>query len=98
GGYGGCGGVGFSSSAALFSPVVKEACAKALPHVVITEAIGSSETGFTGLTFVTPGAEQRGGPTVTPGPDVIVLDDEGRPAGPGQGGRLGRGGHVPLGY
>jgi len=98
GGYDASSVVAFSSTAALFSPVVKEACAKALPNVVITEAIGSSETGFTGLTFVTPGAEQRGGPTVTPGPDVIVLDDEGRPAGPGQVGRLGRGGHVPLGY
>ncbi len=87
-----------SSTAALFSPVVKEACAKALPGVVITEAIGSSETGFGGLSFVTAGAEQRGGPTVTPGPDVIVLDDDGRPAGPGQVGRLARGGHVPLGY
>jgi 3-oxocholest-4-en-26-oate---CoA ligase len=98
GGYDASSVVAFSSTAALFSPVVKDACAKALPNVVITEAIGSSETGFTGLTFVTPGAEQRGGPTVTPGPDVIVLDDEGRPARPGQVGRLGRGGHVPLGY
>jgi 3-oxocholest-4-en-26-oate---CoA ligase len=90
--------VAFSSTAALFSPVVKDACAKALPGVVITEAIGSTETGFAGLTFVTAGAEQRGGPTVTPGPDVIVLDDDGRPAAPGQIGRLARGGHVPLGY
>jgi acyl-CoA synthetase (AMP-forming)/AMP-acid ligase II len=90
--------VAISSSAALFSPVVKDACAQALRGVVITEAIGSSETGFGGLTFVTAGAEHRGGPTVTPGPDTIVLDDEGRPAGPGQVGRLARGGHVPLGY
>ena len=90
--------IAISSSAALFSPVVKEACVKALPNVVITEAIGSSETGFGGLSFVTAGAEQRGGPTVTPGPDVIVLDDDDRPAGPGQIGRLARGGHVPLGY
>jgi acyl-CoA synthetase (AMP-forming)/AMP-acid ligase II len=90
--------IAISSTAALFSPVVKEACVRALPNVVITEAIGSSETGFGGLSFVTAGAQQRGGPTVTPGPDVIVLDDDGRPAGPGQVGRLARGGHVPLGY
>jgi 3-oxocholest-4-en-26-oate---CoA ligase len=90
--------VAVSSSAALFSPAIKEACVKALPNVVITEAIGSSETGFGGLSFVSAGAQQRGGPTVTPGPDVIVLDDEGRRAGPGQVGRLARGGHVPLGY
>jgi 3-oxocholest-4-en-26-oate---CoA ligase len=98
GGYDASSLVAFSSTAALFSPVVKDACAQALPNVVITEAIGSSETGFAGLTFVSAGAAQRGGPSVTPGPDVIVLDDEGRPAGPGQVGRLARGGHVPLGY
>ena len=98
GGYDASSLLALSSTAALFSPVVKDACAKALPNVVITEAIGSSETGFGGLAFVAAGAEHRGGPTVTPGPDVIVLDDEGRRAGPGQVGRLARGGHVPLGY
>jgi 3-oxocholest-4-en-26-oate---CoA ligase len=87
-----------SSSAALFSPVVKEACARTLPNVVITEAIGSSETGFAGLSFVSAGAPHRGGPTVTPGPDVVVLDDDGHRAPPGQVGRLARGGHVALGY
>ncbi len=87
-----------SSSGALFSPVVKDAFAAALPNVFITDAIGSTETGFTGLGMVTAGAEQRGGPTVKPGPDVIVLDDEGKPAPPGQVGRIARGGHVPLGY
>ncbi len=98
GGYDSSSLVAISSSAALFSPVVKDACAATLPSVVITEAIGSTETGFAGLSFVTAGARQRGGPTVTPGPDTIVLDDEGGRAGPGQVGRLARGGHVPLGY
>ena len=32
------------------------------------------------------------------GPDVIVLAEDGGLAGPGQVGRLARGGHVPLGY
>jgi 3-oxocholest-4-en-26-oate---CoA ligase len=90
--------VAMSSSAALFSPAVKDACATALPGVVITEAIGSTETGFAGISFVTAGEPHRGGPTVMAGPDVIVLDEDGRPAGPGQVGRLARGGHVPLGY
>jgi acyl-CoA synthetase (AMP-forming)/AMP-acid ligase II len=87
-----------SSSGALFSPVVKDAFAAALPGIVITDAIGSTETGFAGIGLVAAGAPQRGGPTVTPGPEVIVLDDHGCPAGPGQVGRLARGGHVPLGY
>jgi 3-oxocholest-4-en-26-oate---CoA ligase len=90
--------VAMSSSAALFSPAVKDACTKALPGVVITEAIGSTETGFAGITVVTAGEPNRGGPTVMAGPDVIVLDDDAKPAGPGQIGRLARGGHVPLGY
>jgi acyl-CoA synthetase (AMP-forming)/AMP-acid ligase II len=87
-----------SSSAALFSPAVKDACVAAWPHAVVTEAIGSTETGFAGLGFVQAGAEQRGGPTVTPGPDVIVLDQDNRPVRPGEDGRLARGGHVPIGY
>jgi acyl-CoA synthetase (AMP-forming)/AMP-acid ligase II len=90
--------VAVSSSAALFSPVVKDTCVKTLPNVVFTDAIGASETGFTGLSFVTAGGQQRGGPSVTPGPHTVVLDDEGGLAGPGQIGRLARGGHIPLGY
>jgi 3-oxocholest-4-en-26-oate---CoA ligase len=78
--------------------VVKDAIAAALPNIVITDAIGSTETGFAGIAAVTAGAPQRGGPTVAPGPEVIVLDEDGRPAPPGQVGRLARGGHVPLGY
>ena len=90
--------VAVSSSAALFSPAVKDACTKALPNVVITEAIGSTETGFAGISFVSAGEPHRGGPTVMAGPDVIVLAEDGGVAGPGQVGRLARGGHVPLGY
>ncbi len=90
--------VAVSSSAALFSPAVKDACAQALPDAVITEAIGSTETGFAGISFVSAGEPHRGGPTVMAGPDVVVLDDHGGLAGPGQVGRLARGGHVPLGY
>ncbi|HEV2932480.1 MAG TPA: acyl-CoA synthetase [Streptosporangiaceae bacterium] len=90
--------VAVSSSAALFSPAVKDACAEALPDAVITEAIGSTETGFAGISFVSAGEPHRGGPTVMAGPDVIVLGDDGRPAAPGTVGRLARGGHVPLGY
>jgi 3-oxocholest-4-en-26-oate---CoA ligase len=98
GGYDASSLVAMSSSAALFSPAVKDACAKALPDVVITEAIGSTETGFAGISFVSAGEPHLGGPTVMAGPDVIVVDDDGGVARPGQVGRLARGGHVPLGY
>jgi acyl-CoA synthetase (AMP-forming)/AMP-acid ligase II len=90
--------VSFNSTAALFSPAVKDACVKALPTVFISEAIGSTETGFAGIAFISADDQHRGGPTVAAGPDVIVLGDDNKPAGPGQVGRLARGGHVPLGY
>jgi 3-oxocholest-4-en-26-oate---CoA ligase len=88
----------FSSSASLFSKTVRETVAATLPGVMITDAIGSTETGFAGIAFISAGDEHRGGPTVNAGPDVIVLDDDGSICGPGQTGRLARGGHVPLGY
>jgi acyl-CoA synthetase (AMP-forming)/AMP-acid ligase II len=98
GGYDASSMFAISSSGALFSPVVKDAFAAALPNIVITDAIGSTETGFAGIAAVSAGVTQRGGPTVAPGPEVIVLDEHGRPAPAGQIGRLARGGHVPLGY
>jgi 3-oxocholest-4-en-26-oate---CoA ligase len=90
--------VSVNSTAALFSPAVKDACTKALPNVFLTEAIGSTETGFAGIAFVSADDEHRGGPTVTAGPDVIVVDEAGGVCGPGETGKLARGGHIPLGY
>ena len=61
-------------------------------------AIGASETGFTGLGYVSAGNKRAEGPTVTPGPATIVIDEDNKPVGPGQVGRLAKGGHIPLGY
>ncbi|AHH96772.1 acyl-CoA synthetase [Kutzneria albida] len=90
--------VAISSSAALFSQAVKDQYLATFPNVVITDAIGSSETGFTGIGVVAQGQEHRGGPRVKADPDSIVLGEDGTPVGPGVVGRLARGGHVPLGY
>ena len=87
-----------SSNAALFSPSVKDQYLTLLPNVVITDAIGASETGFTGLGYVSAGNKKAEGPTVTPGPSTIVIDEHNKPVGPGQIGRIARGGHIPLGY
>jgi acyl-CoA synthetase (AMP-forming)/AMP-acid ligase II len=90
-----------SSSAALFSQSVKDEYLEALPNVVITDAIGSSETGFMGISMVTKdGAHGVGGPRVTAGRDTIVIDVDDKPLTPGADeiGRLARGGHIPLGY
>jgi acyl-CoA synthetase (AMP-forming)/AMP-acid ligase II len=90
-----------SSSAALFSQSVKNEYLELLPNTVITDAIGSSETGFMGIGMITKDSEQGiGGPRVTAGTDTIVIDDYNKPipAGSDQIGRLARGGHIPLGY
>src|ERR1700745_625906 len=48
--------VSFNSTAALFSPAVKDACVKALPTVFISEAIGSAASRFAGLAVRLAGA------------------------------------------
>ncbi len=91
--------VAVSSHAALFSASVKEQYLEALPNVVITDAIGASESGFTGIGIVMKGAPQStGGPRVNSGPNTIVIDEDNRPVERGRIGRIARGGHVPLGY
>ncbi len=91
-----------SSSAAVFSATVKDRFFDRFPNLIITDSIGSSESGFNGLATVGKGqsAMKGGGPTVSPGPDVLVLDDDLRPVAPGSGvvGRVARGGNIPLGY
>jgi acyl-CoA synthetase (AMP-forming)/AMP-acid ligase II len=90
--------IAVSSNGSIFSATVKEQYLKLLPNVVITDAIGSSETGFTGLGFVSAGTEKAEGPRVTAGPSTIVIDEHNRPVSPGEVGRIARGGHIPLGY
>lgn len=88
-----------SSHAALFSPTVKEQFLDVVPNVVLTDAIGSSESGFQGIGVIMKGTRQEtGGPRVNGGPKTIVIDDDNQKVQPGETGRLARGGHVPLGY
>jgi len=90
--------IAVSSNGSIFSATVKDQYLALLPNVVLTDAIGSSETGFTGLGFVSAGTKKPEGPTVTAGPSTIVIDEHNRPVGPGEVGRIARGGHIPLGY
>ena len=90
-----------SSSAAIFSPTVKDQFLEMFPNLIITDSIGSSEGGFNGIKMVGKGStQQQGGPTVIPGPDVAVLDDELNVISPtsNEVGKLGRTGNIPLGY
>lgn len=89
-----------ASSAALFSPSIKEKLLELLPNRMITDSIGSSETGFGGLSVVAKGAEHTGGPRVKIDASTIVLGEDGHPleAGSGVKGLLARSGHIPVGY
>ena len=89
--------------AAVLSPSVKEQLLELLPNVMVVEAIGSSEGGMNGLVAQAKGQVQEnkgGGPTVQPGRDTLVFDEDLNPLEPGTGviGRLARGGNIPLGY
>lgn len=91
--------IAFSSHAALFSPSVKEQILEVLPNAVITDAIGSSESGFQGMGLVMKGAKVESSlPRVNSGPKTIVINDDNEKVAPGEVGWLARGGHVPLGY
>ena len=89
-----------ASTAALFSPSLKERFLELLPNRVITDSIGSSETGFGGTSMVAKGQTQAGGPRVTIDKNTVVLDDDGNEVQPGSGvrGILAKRGNIPVGY
>ena len=89
-----------ASTAALFSPSLKERFLELLPNRVITDSIGSSETGFGGSSVVAKGVHQAGGPRVNIDKNTVVLDDDGNEVQPGSGvrGILAKRGNIPVGY
>src|SRR5436190_11646145 len=90
-----------SSSAALFSAPVKDRFFARFPNLMITDSIGSSEGGFNGIAQVgKDGTAMKGGPTVKPGPDSVVVDEDLNVRSPGSEtiGKVARGGNIPIGY
>jgi acyl-CoA synthetase (AMP-forming)/AMP-acid ligase II len=94
--------IALSSTAAVFSPTVKDRFLLRFPDLVLTDSIGATESGFNGIITVSKDntAMKGGGPTVDPGRDTVVLDDDLKPVEPGSGviGKVARGGNIPLGY
>lgn len=94
--------VAISSSAAIFSPPVKERWMAAFPNSIFTDSVGSTETGFSGMGMGDPNNISKDGPIVGLGPGSVVIDEENRILDPetnvGKTGRLARGGSVPVGY
>jgi acyl-CoA synthetase (AMP-forming)/AMP-acid ligase II len=89
-----------ASTAALFSPSIKEKLLELLPNRVITDSIGSSETGFGGTAIVVKNAPHSGGPRVTIDHRTVVLGEDGNEVKPGSGvrGFIAKKGNIPVGY
>ncbi len=89
-----------ASTAALFSTSLKEKFLELLPNRIITDSIGSSETGFGGTSIVAKGQSHTGGPRVAIDKNTKVLDEDGNEVVPGSGvrGIIAKCGHIPVGY
>ena len=89
------------SGGAPLSAVLKDRLMELLPHVMVTDGFGSSETGAQGSHRLQAGSSTGGATRFTPlGDTTTVLDDERRPVAPGSGviGRVALTGRIPLGY
>jgi acyl-CoA synthetase (AMP-forming)/AMP-acid ligase II len=89
-----------ASTAALFSTSIKEKFLELLPNRVITDSIGSSETGFGGTSIVAKGQSHTGGPRVSIDKTTVVLDEDGNEVKPGSEvrGFIAKKGNIPVGY
>ncbi|MBF6242788.1 acyl-CoA synthetase [Nocardia elegans] len=90
--------VALASGAALLSQPVKNEMLELFPHAVITDSIGSSETGFGGIGVAQKDDNPSRGPRVQTGRGAVVVDEEGREVAPGEEGWMAKKGSVPLGY
>ncbi len=87
------------SGGAILSPPLKRAFLELLPHVMIVDGFGSSETGAQGSTLTTAGTDVPA--SFRMDDHTLVLDAAlTRPLQPGDAevGWLARTGHLPLGY
>jgi acyl-CoA synthetase (AMP-forming)/AMP-acid ligase II len=78
--------VTFTNGGAPLSPTVRERLLKALPHVMVLDAVGSSESGAQMSTYANAAAEVQAA-TFTPQSDTaVVAADFSRVLQPGEGG------------
>ncbi|MEU8828373.1 acyl-CoA synthetase [Streptomyces sp. NPDC048636] len=89
--------IAVSSSGAILSDTVRARFAELVPHALLLNNFGSSESGFNGTATEDSGPEKGYRLRVnarTAVVDPVTLE----PAAPGVPGRLAQRGHVPLGY
>jgi acyl-CoA synthetase (AMP-forming)/AMP-acid ligase II len=93
--------IGITSTAALFSPSVKDQFFEHFPNLLMSDAIGSSEGGNNGISWIKPGGtSMKSGPTVTSMSGTVVFDEQMEQVKPGSGviGKIARYGDIPVGY
>ncbi|MEV6772584.1 acyl-CoA synthetase [Nocardia sp. NPDC051030] len=85
------------SGAAQLTQPVKNELLELFPNTIVTESIGSSETGFGGIGFAQKDDDPGRGPRVQVGRGAVVVDDLGKPVSAGAG-WVAKTGNVPIGY
>jgi acyl-CoA synthetase (AMP-forming)/AMP-acid ligase II len=87
------------SGGAPLSPTLRQRLQDILPHCLLADGFGSSETGAQGTARMEAGSADRA--AFVPMDDTtVVLDEDHEPVTPGAGevGRVARTGHIPLRY
>ncbi|MBO0852991.1 MAG: acyl-CoA synthetase [Nocardia sp.] len=87
-----------ASGAALLSQQVKNSLLELFPNALITDSVGSSETGFGGIGVAHKSDDPGRGPRVQVGRGAVVVDENGTPVAAGAEGWMAKTGSVPLGY
>mgnify|MGYP000021926875 CR=1 FL=1 len=88
------------SGGAILSPALKEAFLERIPHLMIIDGFGASETGGQGQQVSLPGQKPTTGSFKMNEETLVLRHDLQGPLSPGssESGWLARTGHVPLGY
>ena len=89
--------VAYASGGAILSPSLKASINELLPHVLVMDGFGASETGGQGQLA---GQSEDGAPTFVMDATNVVIAEDGTVCTPGDGrmGMLATSGHIPLGY
>ncbi|TMA72439.1 MAG: acyl-CoA synthetase [Deltaproteobacteria bacterium] len=88
------------SGGAILTPALKESLLRHLPHIMLIDGFGASETGGHGQQLTTAGQKASSGSFRMNDATLVLKPDLSGPVAPGSAeqGWLARVGHVPLGY
>jgi fatty-acyl-CoA synthase len=88
------------SGGAILTPALKQVFLEKIPHLMIIDGFGASETGGQGQQISTAGAKPTTGSFRMNDQTLVLKQDLSEPLAPGseESGWLARSGHVPLGY